>query len=105
MSDITYINKDLVMEGTLEAKESQVVIAGRYKGNIVARSVVIEQGSLFNGSMNVEHLKIEGEVDGDITADLLEVSSTGSIDGKLKTNSLSVDTGAKISGNVSRIST
>ena len=39
MSDLTYINKDLVMEGTLEAKDSQVIIAGRFKGNIVAKTV------------------------------------------------------------------
>ena len=48
--------------------------------------------------------KVEGKVDGDITADLLEVSNSCVIDGKLKTNSLSVDTGAQISGNVGRIS-
>ena len=54
--------------------------------------------------MNSEHLKVEGKITGDITADLLEVSSSGTIDGKLKTNSLSVDTGAQISGNVGRIS-
>ncbi len=103
MSDLTYINRDLVMEGTLEAKNSQVVIAGKFKGNIVAKSVVIEQTSNVNGNLNAEHLKIEGMVTGDVTADFLEVTGTGSIDGKLKTNSLSVDSGAKISGNVSRI--
>jgi len=103
LSDLTYINKDLLMEGTLEAKNSQVVLAGKFKGNIIAKSVVVEQSSDFDGSLNAEHLKIEGVVKGEVTADFLEVSGTGSIDGKLKTNSLSVDSGAKISGNVSRI--
>ena len=73
MSDVTYINKDLLMEGSLESKDGQVVIAGHYKGNIIARSVVIEQSALFNGNINAEHLKVEGKVDGDVTADLLEV--------------------------------
>ena len=104
MSDITYINKNLLMEGQLESKDGQVVIAGNFKGNIVARSVIIEPTALFNGNINAEHLKVEGKVDGDVTADLLEVSNSGIIDGKLKTNSLSVDTGAQISGNVGRIS-
>ena len=71
MSDVTYINKDLLMEGSLESKDGQVVIAGHYKGNIIARSVVIEQSALFNGNINAEHLKVEGKVDGDVTADLL----------------------------------
>ena len=55
------------MEGTLESKEGQVIIAGTFKGNITAKS------------------------------------NSGNVDGKLKTNSLSVDSGAQISGNVSRI--
>ena len=92
------------MEGTLEAKDSQVIIAGRFKGNIVAKTVIIEETANIDGILNAEHLKIEGKVFGEVTADFLEVTGSGSIDGKLKTNSLSVDSGAKISGNVSRIS-
>ena len=61
MSDITYINKNLLMEGSLESKDGQVVIAGNFKGNIVARSVIIEPTALFNGNINAEHLKVEGE--------------------------------------------
>ena len=103
MSDITYINKDLLMEGVLESKEGQIIIAGTFKGNIIAKSLIIEQTSKLTGNINAEHARIEGNVEGDVTADHLEVSNSGNIDGKLKTNSLSVDSGAQISGNVSRI--
>ena len=64
----------------------------------------IENSAHVLGNVNSEHLKVEGKITGDITADLLEVGSSGIIDGKLKTNSLSVDTGAQISGNVGKIS-
>ena len=57
MSDVTYINKDLLMEGSLESKDGQVVIAGHYKGNVIARSVIIEQSALFNGNINAEMAK------------------------------------------------
>ena len=103
MSDLTYINKDLVMEGTLQAKDSQVVIAGKYKGSIEAKTVILEASSRFDGTLNAEHLKIEGQATGDITAEFLEITGSGNFDGKLKTNSLSVDMGAKVSGNVGRI--
>ena len=103
MSDITYINKDLLMEGTLESKEGQVIIAGTFKGNVTAKSLIIENTCKFVGDINSEHVRVEGHVTGDITADHLEVSNSGNVDGKLKTNSLSVDSGAQISGNVSRI--
>ena len=70
---------------------------------LLQKSLVIEQTCLFTGKINAEHVRIEGKADADITADHLEVSNTGTVDGKLKTNSLSVDSGAQISGNVSRI--
>ena len=36
MSDITYINKNLLMEGQLESKEGQVVIAGKLLFKIIS---------------------------------------------------------------------
>ena len=101
MSDITYINKNLLMEGSLESKDGQVVIAGNFKGNIVARSVIIETTALFNGNINAEHLKVDG-----LMGILLPIFLKFLIvvaNEKLKTNSLSVDTGAQISNNVGRI--
>ena len=91
------------MEGTLESKEGQVISAGTFKVNVTAKSLIIENTCKFNGNINSEHARVEGNVIGDITADHLEVSNSGNVDGKLKTNSLSVDSGAQISGNVSRI--
>ena len=58
MSELTYINKDLVMEGTLQAKDSQVVIAGKFKGILEAKTVILESSSAFDGTLNAEHLKI-----------------------------------------------
>ena len=52
MSDISYINKDLLMEGTLESREGQIVIAGQFKGNITAKSVIIEGSAHVMGNVN-----------------------------------------------------
>ena len=46
MSDLTYINKELTMEGTLQAKESQVVIAGKF--SIEASSVIVPLSEITN---------------------------------------------------------
>ena len=51
LADISYINKDLVMEGT-RVKEGQIVIAGQFKGNITAKSVVIENSAHVLGNVN-----------------------------------------------------
>ena len=56
MSDITYINKDLLMEGTLESKEGQVIIAGTFKGNVTAKSLILESTCKFNGNIKyIDH--------------------------------------------------
>ena len=54
------------MEGTLESKEGQVIVAGTFKGNVIAKSLIIEQTSLFTGKINSEHFRIEGKADADI---------------------------------------
>ena len=58
MSDITYINKDLLMEGTLESKEGQVIIAGTFKGNVTAKSLIIENTcKAYNATAEIDFVK------------------------------------------------
>ena len=64
------------MEGTLASKEGQIIIAGTFKGNVTAKSLIIESSSVFTGNINAEHVRVEGNVIGDITADHLEVSNS-----------------------------
>ena len=55
------------MEGILESKEGQIIVAGTFKGNVIAKSLIIESSSTFNGNINAEHVRVEGNVNGDIT--------------------------------------
>ena len=41
MSEITYISEELVMEGTLDSAGSSVVVAGRFKGELRAKDVLL----------------------------------------------------------------
>ena len=49
MSETTYISEELVMEGTLDSAGSSVVLAGRFKGEIRAKDVLLEANSIFDG--------------------------------------------------------
>ena len=42
MSEITYISEELVMEGNLDSAGSSVVVAGRFKGELRAKDVLLE---------------------------------------------------------------
>ena len=90
MSDITYINKDLLMEGTLESKEGQVIIAGTFKGNVTAKSLIIENTCKFNGNINSEHVRVEGNVVGDIKCNSLSIEETGVLKGNIDAELVSI---------------
>ena len=94
MSETTYISEELVMEGTLDSAGSSVVVAGRFKGELRAKDVLLE----------ADQVTLGGLVKGEVAANTLNVSSTARIEGNLKTNSLSIDLGAEVAGNISRIS-
>ena len=42
MSEITYISKEVSVEGTLDADDLKVVVAGSFSGNINASEVILE---------------------------------------------------------------
>ena len=48
MSEITYISKEVSVEGTLDADDLKVVVAGSFSGNINANEVILEEGSRFD---------------------------------------------------------
>ena len=51
MSEITYISEELVMEGNLDSAGSSVVVAGRFKGELRAKDVLLEANSIFDGNL------------------------------------------------------
>ncbi len=104
MSETTYISEELVMEGTLDAAGSSIVLAGRFKGELRAQDVLLEANSIFDGNLIADKVTLGGLVKGEVAANTLNVASTARIEGNLKTNSLSIDLGAEVAGNISRIS-
>ena len=104
MSEITYISKEVSVEGTLDADDLKVVVAGSFSGNINASEVILEEGSRFDGEVDARIIVIEGELKGKVKSYQLKVSETARVDGELQTNSIEVASGAEIAGSISRVS-
>ena len=66
MSEITYISKEVSVEGTLDADDLKVVVAGSFSGNINASEVILEEGSRFDGEVDARVIVIEGELKGKV---------------------------------------
>ena len=94
MSETTYISDELVMEGTLDSSGSAVVVAGRFKGELRAKDVLLEDlpdsfdliiiRDLFIHLKNDEILKIINKINSS-TAKFLAVTSYPS--SEINTNS------------------
>ena len=66
MSEITYISKEVSVEGTLDADDLKVVVAGSFSGNINASEVILEEGSRFDGEVDARVVVIEGDLKGKV---------------------------------------
>jgi cytoskeletal protein CcmA (bactofilin family) len=104
MTEITYISEELVMEGNLDSAGSSVVVAGRFKGELRAKDVLLEANSIFDGNLVADKVTLGGLVKGEVSANTLNVASSAKVEGNLKTNALSIDLGAEVSGSITRIS-
>ena len=62
MSETTYISEELIMEGTLDSSGSAVVIAGRFKGELRAKDVLLESNSVFDGNLIADKVTLGGLV-------------------------------------------
>ena len=104
MSEITYISKEVSVEGVLEAADLKVIVAGSFSGSINANEVVLEEGSRFEGEVEARIIIIEGELKGKVKSYQLTVTQTARVDGELFTNSIEVASGAEIAGSIARVS-
>ena len=76
MSEVTYISEELVMEGNLDSAGSSVVVAGRFKGELRAKDVLLEANSIFDGNLVADKVTLGGLVKGEVAANTLNVASS-----------------------------
>ena len=76
MSEITYISEELVMEGNLDSAGSSVVVAGRFKGELRAKDVLLEANSIFDGDLIADKVTLGGLVKGEVAANTLNSNTT-----------------------------
>ena len=91
MSETTYISEELIMEGNMDSAGSSVVVAGRFKGELMAQDVLLEYNSIFDGNLIADKVTLGGLVKGEVAANTLNVASSAKVEGNLKTNALSID--------------
>jgi len=96
----TLISKGCVVHGRIES-DVFVRIDGHIKGDlIIAEGLIIGEHGIIEGNIKAREIVVFGTVNGNVTADSIDIKSSGNILGELHTNSLQVETGANYIGNV-----
>jgi len=97
----TLISKGCVVHGRIES-DVFVRIDGHIKGDvIVGEGLIIGEFGIIEGNIKAQEIVVFGTINGNVTADSVEIKSSGNILGELHTNSFQVETGATYIGNVS----
>ncbi|MFN4320193.1 MAG: polymer-forming cytoskeletal protein [Aquificaceae bacterium] len=88
-----------IFEGNLTITEGITRIDGEVKGNIIGSGglIVGEQGSI-KGNINVKEVVIYGVVEGDISANTVELKAKSRVRGNITTSELIVERGAVYNG-------
>jgi cytoskeletal protein CcmA (bactofilin family) len=89
--------KDLVFEGDLTSSHS-IEVEGKIKGNLKGNSVILREGSFFEGTIIAQFLNIRGNFQGSISAKNITIASKAKISGLIEYESLLVEDGASIEG-------
>jgi len=97
---ISIIDKDCLVEGTLNVK-GKLIVVGSLKGTLIGNTVVTAKGSRVDAPAKVREMIIGGEFEGDITVyESLRILSTGVFSGKIVCKSITLETGGKLNGRV-----
>ena len=94
------ISKGCMVHGRIES-DVFLRIDGHIKGDlIIAEGLIIGEHGIIEGNIKAREIVVFGSVKGSITADTIDLKSSGNVLGDIHTDSLQVETGATYIGNV-----
>jgi cytoskeletal protein CcmA (bactofilin family) len=91
------ISANLRIVGDL-VSEGDVQVDGVVEGDVHARSLTVSQGAAIRGQIIAESVCIRGNVNGQITADQVELGRTAKVNGDIVHAMLAIESGAFIEG-------
>ena len=91
------ISANLRIVGDL-VSEGDVQVDGFIEGDVHARSLTVSQGATVQGQIIAESVCIRGAVQGQITADQVELGRTAKVNGDIVHAVLAIESGAFIEG-------
>lgn len=92
------ISSDVVIKGTLESA-GEIQFDGEIDGNLIAKGLVVGEGSKVVGEIVAEKVRVSGTVEGSIRGVSVELAGSAEVRGDIVHSSLSIENGARFEGN------
>ncbi len=93
------IDTKMVMKGEL-LFEGKARIDGTVEGNIKGEHLILSEGGIITGDVQVSTFVCHGTFEGNIKSSMLTARKTCQIHGRIESNSLNVEPGAKLDGEI-----
>lgn len=95
----TIIEDGVEINGNINSSDS-IMINGTINGDCnFSNKAFIGSSGYIKGDISADYIRIEGDVNGDIDANTIEIVSGGRIHGNIITDTLIIDEGGKFNGN------
>ncbi|MES0491717.1 MAG: polymer-forming cytoskeletal protein [Leptospirales bacterium] len=91
--ETTHITDDIKFRGEI-SYEGNLEIEGSVEGKIRSDgALTIEQGGVVKGNVDTRQISIKGDVQGNMKAELINISTSGKVQGDIECKQLQIDRG------------
>ena len=95
------ISSDMKIKGKISA-EGELLLLGSVVGDIKCHNLYVEDTGTLKGNIDAEVVTVAGKCDGQVSADVISIKSTGKISGEVFYENISIEEGAIVEAQIAK---
>ena len=95
------ISSDMKIKGKISA-DGELVLLGSVVGDIKCHSLSVEGTGNLKGNINADIVNVSGKFDGQVSAEVVSILSSGKVTGDIFYDNISIEEGAVVEAQINR---
>ena len=100
-SEKSIISSDMKIKGKISA-EGELMLLGTVVGDIKCHNLSVEDSGVLKGNIEADVVTVSGKCDGQISAEIVSIKSTGKISGEVFYENISIEEGAIVEAQIGK---
>jgi cytoskeletal protein CcmA (bactofilin family) len=100
-SEKSIISSDMKIKGKISA-DGELLLLGSVIGDIKCHSLSVENTGVLKGNIEADVVTVSGKCDGQVSADVVSIKSTGKISGEVYYENISIEEGAIVEAQIGK---